>query len=109
MAEDGVDDGGVRHGEDELLRADAGKHSTLDAQPVVCGRVQLDDRLQMDVVVGNGGQDALIARQARDELVEHGVADDKDVRAAEAGRNRLRPLTREGRQHRPGAPPQTAA
>ena len=46
---------------------------------------------------------------SRDELVEHGVADDEHVGARQAAGDRPRPVRRERRQHRQGAPPQTAA
>ena len=62
MAEGGVDDRGVGDGEDQFLGANPVEHSLLRTEPIVGGRVELDNRLQVIVVGGDGGQDALVVR-----------------------------------------------
>ena len=61
MTERGVDDRGVRHGEHELLDADARQQLLLGEQAIVGGRVELEDRLQVRVVVRDRDEHAVAA------------------------------------------------
>src|SRR4029453_9063079 len=58
-----VDDGGARHAEHELLDANPGQQLMLGKQTIVGGGIQLEDRLQVRIVVGDLDEHAVALRQ----------------------------------------------
>src|SRR5262245_16007985 len=95
MAERGVDDGRMRYGEHELLEADAWQQLFLRKQTIVCGRVELEDGLQVSVVIADGNQDAVVLRQMprQDQAMRVELADERD-------RRRLHPARRASSRRR---------
>jgi hypothetical protein len=80
MAEGGVDNVRERHAGNELVEADAGKALVFGEQPIVGRGVELEDRLEVLVVIGDADEDAVARVAGRHESMRVELADERDRR-----------------------------